>query len=593
MTDKCKSCHGVGQPEPGCFRLKPDQDLKDNSLRITFETFPKEALEVMSMLRCHQKLCDVELHVGTEIFHAHKVVLAAASPYFKAMFTSGLKESNMSSINIQGVCPVNMALIIRFAYTGSVLVNERTVCNLLPAATMFQVNYIIEACCKFLESQLDPTNAIGIGDFALQHGCTQFYQKVNNYIDQNFSQVSQGEEFLALNACKLVSLIRRDELNVRCESEVFNAVLRWVRSDEETRCPKMKDILIAVRCHFLTPRFLSQQIQSCEIVKNIPQCCDYLSKIIQDLTLRRKYPCSERTPKVPCVIYTAGGYLCHSLSNLECYNAQEKKWFSLADLPTPRSGLAGAFFEGKFYVIGGRNNSPDGNQDSNAVDCYDPISNKWKPCLGMIYARNRVGVAVLDGQLYAVGGAQEVLHHKTVERYDPLEARWVEVARMNSARIGVGVAVVKRLLYAVGGFDGAIRLNTMEVYNPDRDSWTLMAPMRVTRSGAGVVALDNFIYAIGGYDGSSQLNSVERYNTETNEWVTVASMNSPRSALSVAVLEGKIYALGGYDGTDFSPTVEMYEPTDDKWMEAPAMSCGRSGHASGVYRAPCLAHGIT
>lgn len=94
-------------------------------------------------------------------------------------------------------------------------------------------------------------------------------------------KISQGEEFLALSSCKLVQLIRRDELNVRSESEVFNAVLRWVKHDPEKRCPKMADILYAVRCHFLTPRFLNEQIQCCDIVKNTPQCCDYLSKIIQ------------------------------------------------------------------------------------------------------------------------------------------------------------------------------------------------------------------------------------------------------------------------------------------------------------------------
>lgn len=37
----------------------------------------------MSMMRNHQMLTDVTLQIGNELFHAHKVVLAAASPYFK------------------------------------------------------------------------------------------------------------------------------------------------------------------------------------------------------------------------------------------------------------------------------------------------------------------------------------------------------------------------------------------------------------------------------------------------------------------------------------------------------------------------------
>ncbi|KAK8767526.1 hypothetical protein V5799_005696 [Amblyomma americanum] len=93
--------------------------------------------------------------------------------------------------------------------------------------------------------------------------------------------VSEGEEFLGLTASQLVSLVRRDELNVRCESEVFNAVLRWVRYDEARRRSKMADVLYAVRCHFLTPRFLMHQLQTCDLVRSMPQCSDYLHRIIQ------------------------------------------------------------------------------------------------------------------------------------------------------------------------------------------------------------------------------------------------------------------------------------------------------------------------
>lgn len=55
------------------------------------------------------------------------------------MFTGGLKETEMSRIKLQGVCPTAMGRIIYFMYTGKIRVTEVTVCQLLPAATMFQV----------------------------------------------------------------------------------------------------------------------------------------------------------------------------------------------------------------------------------------------------------------------------------------------------------------------------------------------------------------------------------------------------------------------------------------------------------------------
>lgn len=43
------------------------------------------------------------------------------------------------------------------------------------------------------------------------------------------SKVCEEEEFTQLTPNQLVELIRRDELNVTEEREVYNAVLRWVK----------------------------------------------------------------------------------------------------------------------------------------------------------------------------------------------------------------------------------------------------------------------------------------------------------------------------------------------------------------------------
>lgn len=85
-----------------------------------------------------------------------------------------------------------MGRMIYFMYTGNIRVTEVTVCQLLPAATMFQVPYVVDACCAFLERQLDPTNAIGISSFAEQHGCESLKQKANQFIERNFTQVRKG-----------------------------------------------------------------------------------------------------------------------------------------------------------------------------------------------------------------------------------------------------------------------------------------------------------------------------------------------------------------------------------------------------------------
>jgi hypothetical protein len=66
--------------------------------------------------------------------------------------------------------------------------------------------------------------------------------------------------------------------------------------------------------------------------------------------------------------------------------------------------------------------------------------------------RSQMGIAVLDGCLYAIGGSSkhaEVL--KSVEKYIFDEDRWVEVASMKIGRANPAVGSVDGKIYCIGG----------------------------------------------------------------------------------------------------------------------------------------------
>lgn len=67
-------------------------DLGDMTFYMT--NYLKDAMKMMFMMRSHHMLTDVILEVGTELFHAHKVILAAASPYFKVRIFVNLYSSH-------------------------------------------------------------------------------------------------------------------------------------------------------------------------------------------------------------------------------------------------------------------------------------------------------------------------------------------------------------------------------------------------------------------------------------------------------------------------------------------------------------------
>lgn len=132
----------------------------------------------------------------------------------------------------------------------------------------------------------------------------------------------------------------------------------------------------------------------------------------------------------------------------------------------------------------------------------------------MLTARWSLAVGVVNGILYAVGGKDidgNIL--TTVEAYDPMTDTWSAKAPMPSPREIHSVAVLENQLYAVGGNYGGF-LSTMVAYDPATNNWSNSAFMPVevfdpnncavlhSVSGArGELATDSIngiLYAVGG-----------------------------------------------------------------------------------------------
>lgn len=58
---------------------------------------------------------------------------------------------------------------------------------LLPAANILQLTYVRDACCEFLQSQLHPTNCLGIRAFADLHGCLELLNIADTYVETHFA----------------------------------------------------------------------------------------------------------------------------------------------------------------------------------------------------------------------------------------------------------------------------------------------------------------------------------------------------------------------------------------------------------------------
>ncbi|XP_072797269.1 kelch-like protein 18 isoform X2 [Vicugna pacos] len=472
--------------------------------------------------------------IGDHKFSAHRIVLAASIPYFHAMFTNDMMECKQDEIVMQGMDPSALEALINFAYNGHLAIDQQNVQSLLMGASFLQLQSIKDACCTFLRERLHPKNCLGVRQFAETMMCAVLYDAANSFIHQHFVEVSMSEEFLALPLEDVLELVSRDELNVKSEEQVFEAALAWVRYDREQRGPCLPELLSNIRLPLCRPQFLSDRVQQDDLVR----CCHKCRDLVDEAKDYHLMP--ERRPHLPA--FRTRPRCCTSIAGL-------------------------------IYAVGGLNSAGD---SLNVVEVFDPIANRWEKCHPMTTARSRVGVAVVNGLLYAIGGYDGQLRLSTVEVYNPETDTWTRVGSMNSKRSAMGTVVLDGQIYVCGGYDGNSSLNSVETYSPETDKWTVVTPMSSNRSAAGVTVFEGRIYVSGGHDGLQIFNSVEHYNHHTATWHPAAGMLNKRCRHGAASLGSKMFVCGGYDGSGFLSIAEVYSSVADQWCLIVPMLTRRS-----------------
>jgi N-acetylneuraminic acid mutarotase len=270
--------------------------------------------------------------------------------------------------------------------------------------------------------------------------------------------------------------------------------------------------------------------------------------------------------------------------------AEDGLWTRKADMPTGRWELSTCVVDGKIYAIGG---AGPVYQALRTVEEYDPATNTWTTKSEMPTARQGLSTNVVNGKIYAIGGGvgssssySSVETFSTVEEYDPATDTWTTKSDMPTARGFHSANVLDGKIYVIGGSSaapyGGTAILAVEVYDPATDTWTQKGNIPGRRGAGFSSVVDGKIYAFGGYGG---LGTVHEYDPVTDTWTRKANMPTRRCGLSTSVLDGKIYAIGGHPGSSPYPglaTVEVYDPATDTWTTAPDMPTGRCGVRTSV-----------
>ncbi|KAM4540281.1 kelch-like protein 10 [Fundulus diaphanus] len=544
------------------------------------EVQPSDKLSsVYNQLRLEGILTDAVVIADNEEFPVHKVILCNCTPYFCALFTRW-SSPDQKVFHIPGISSEMMRLILDYAYTNSLTITEDNVWDLLEAADQLNIQEVVRVCYMFLESLMRPENCIQTWKYATAYLQQELRSKAFSYILKHFEEVVRCDEFLELSADELADIIEKDNLTVRKESEVYEAILRWTYHALQEREAHFPALLAKVRLALLNIEYIRENLLPNPLVKK--QCQSLLSEAmgtISQLLLFRPHltgVCNPfGRPRLPNAILLAiGGWSGGDPTDaIEAYDVRFDRWTNVTkNLERPCAYHGTAFLNGYVYCIGGFNRV----EHFNSVRKFDPVTYTWHEVAPMYHRRCYVSVTVLNGCIYAMGGYNGYTRLSTAEYYRPETNQWKLIAPMHEQRSDASCTTLDNKIYICGGFNGRDCLQTAEYYTPETNQWTMITPMNSRRSGIGVIACAGHIFAVGGFDGNRRLRSAEAFNPETDLWMNVAPMITTRSNFGIEVLENRLFVVGGFNGFNTCYNVECYDTTANEWSEVCEMQVFRS-----------------
>jgi N-acetylneuraminic acid mutarotase len=224
---------------------------------------------------------------------------------------------------------------------------------------------------------------------------------------------------------------------------------------------------------------------------------------------------------------------------------------------------------------------------ANPVSATTPVENSWTPKAPMHQARSNLGVATVNGKIYAIGGsthegdARNITINDTVgtnEEYDPVTDKWTYRKSMPTPRIEFAIATFENKIYCIGGYlANGLVTGVNEVYDPETNTWETRTPIPTPRVGLKANVANGRIYFMGGYEKKlgdllttsnitySTLNEV--YNPRNDSWVTMKPLPTGVSAYVSAVVDNKIYVIGGVSNIAVGTLNQVYDAVADSWNE--------------------------
>ena len=112
----------------------------------------------------------------------------------------------------------------------------------------------------------------------------------------------------------------------------------------------------------------------------------------------------------------------------------DAQWQIKSPMPLALTGVSAVEFEGRIYLIGGKNE----NQYMDRVDIYDPVTDTWdtSSATRLQFVRANTACVSYHDRIWIIGGRDRKGASKKVEVYDPETNTWVTTDDLKGPRDG-------------------------------------------------------------------------------------------------------------------------------------------------------------
>ena len=528
---------------------------------VVFEDFKDELLHRLNELRETNILCDTTIRAQEQDFPAHKCVLSAASPYFRAMFTSELKEKESNLVELQDAKSTTISDVLQFIYTGKASIDSSNAQDLVIMADYLIIPSLKTKASLFLENSLSASSCLALESFASRYNCESLKQAAVAFKFKNFVAVAKSEDFRLLDSEKVKELICMDEINVSKEEEVYEAVLAWVKHDLPSRECLLPELLKCIRL-FSMSKYSLRKILDEELVNKSLACTrvvlDALDVFLfpdhfQDMLLKPRLSLDKYEQ---VVVLTGGVCEFNTKRDTQCFVPSTMTWVSLPMMPYPHSHHGAAVCGGLLYTLGGTKSS--------SMCCFNPKLNKWSS-QDIKLSQKDCSVTSFHEELFVIGGEGSWCD---VQIYNPILEKWRQGASMETRRAGHSAVVLQGCIYVIAGHDGEGCHNSVECYNPLTDQWSKVSNIFKARRFASAAAAAEKVVLVGGF-GDMTITTIEPsceiFEPSTNQWSLVSRPGRPRAAHCAVSLDDVVYLFGGENKTTLENSVEFFDIKSNEW----------------------------